>query len=231
MRLAAFILAIAGAHSAAAQDEARIKKRVDRELSESLARTRKSLQEFVLKELASAGIGEKSLSAQIDRFAKSLIEDDLHNRLRRLLLSKDGKDLVEQFMIEQNMEDLGAVLDAYFEKEKNGKYRIREEFEEVLGQLLDGAAPPAPAAGTIGIDLVIDKSRPDQVGLKVAGVTAGGPAAAAGLKAGDVVISVGGRDLTSANVEEVMKSLKPGQDVKIAYERDKVKTTATVKAK
>ena len=196
-----------------------------------LATTRQSLRDLVLKELSSAGIGEKSLGAQIGKFANSLVNDDLHNRLKKLLLSQDGRDLVEQFMSEQNLDDLNAIVESYFDKDKNGKYRIREEFEDVLAQLLDNAAPPAPSAGSIGIDLVIDRANPDAKGLKVAGVTAGGPAAAAGIKAGDLLISVAGRDLASSNVEEVMKALKPGQVVKIVFERDKVRTTVTVKAK
>lgn len=233
MKLATIVLLISGATAAGAQDDAgaRIRKRLEREMEAVLETTRQSLRELVLKELSSAGIGEKSLGAQIGKFANNLVNDQLHNRLKQLLLSRDGRDLVETFMAEQNLDDLNGIVESYFEKDKNGKYRIREEFEDVLAQLLDNAAPPTPSAGSIGIDLVVDWANPDAKGLKVAGVTAGGPAAAAGIKAGDLLISVTGRDLTSSNVEEVMKSLKPGQEVKIVYERDKVRTPVTVKAK
>ncbi|HEU4339250.1 MAG TPA: PDZ domain-containing protein [Planctomycetota bacterium] len=222
---------IAGANAAIAQEDAgaRIRKRLEREMQAVLETTRQGLRELVLKELSSAGIGENSLGAQIGKFAHSLVNDELHNRLKKLLLSRDGRDLVETIMAEQNVDDLSGIVESYFEKGRNGKYRIREEFEDVLAQLLDNAAPP-PSEGSIGIDLLIDRANPDAKGLRVAGVTAGGPAAAAGIKAGDLLISVNGRDLASSNVEEVMKALKPGQEVKIVYERDKARKTVTVKA-
>ena len=231
MKMAMAVLLIAGATAAEAQDDggARLKKRLDQEFNAAITRTRQSLRDYVLKELADAGIGAASLSAQIERFARSLVDDDLHNRLKKLLLSPQGKELVQEFMDSQNMQSLDSLIEAYFEKNKNGKHAVREEFEEVLAQMLDSIAPPA--AGSIGIDLLIDKANPDSKGLRVAGVTEGGPAAAAGLKAGDLILSVGGRELTSRNVEEIMKSLKPGQEVKIVYERDKVKATTTAKAK
>ena len=230
MKMAAVLLLISGATAAHAQDDgARIRERVEKELGQAISRTRQTLRDFVLKELAEAGIGAASLAAQLERFAKTLIDDDLHNRLKKLLLSPQGKELVQEFMDSQKMQSLDSLIEAYFEKDKNGKHTVREEFEEVLAQMLDSIA--SPAAGSIGIDLLIDKANPDSKGLKVAGVTAGGPAATAGIKAGDILISVAGRELTSRNVEEIMKSLKPGQEVKIIYERDKVRNTVTAKAK
>ena len=228
MKRATIVLLVVGAlaTTAEAQDNLaeRLQARLKLELKTALTQLEKSAKELALQELATA-----RLAAQVDRFAKSLIEDKLHDRLRALLLSKEGKKLVEEFMTEQQMETVDSLVESYFEKDKSGQYRVIEEFEEVLGQLLDSYEPAAP--GSIGIDLLIDKDRPIGAGVRVAAVTPGGAAAAAGIKSGDVVISVAGRDLTSANVEEVMKSLSPEQNVKIVYERDKVRTTVTVKAK
>ncbi len=232
MKIATILLLVASANAAAAQEDpaARIRKRLEKEISEALAQARKSVRELVLKELSAAGIGhaEKSgLAGQIEKFAKSLVNDKLHNRLKELLLSKEGQDLVESFMTEQNMDNLDELVQSYFDK-ADGKYRVREEFEEVLAQMLDSVAPVEPGkAGTIAPALGI-RFAASAEGLKITDVTEGGPAARAKLQKDDVILSIGGKQLSASNVDEVLKSLAPKTEFPVTYTRGKSTQSTTL---
>lgn len=75
-------------------------------------------------------------------------------------------------------------------------------------------------------------------GVKVVGVTPGGPADQAGLMAGDVITSVGGTSLAADSAEEsnrllvkFMRKAEPGEDIKLVYERDGKSRDATVRSK
>jgi len=235
MKCAMVVLFVLGAGAAMAQEDpaARIRQRIDQEMKDVLETTRKSLRELVLKELASAGIGDRSLGAQVDRFAKALVDDPLHNRLRGLLLSKDGRELVERFMTEQNLDNVESLVESYFEKQKNGKFRVREEFEEVLEQMLDSVAPAeAPKAPSSSLEkfgftfaeLTEDERKPWDIskphGLKVTNVTKDGPADKAGLRKGDIVILIDGKPASPADAAKVLESTKTGT-VELSYGRDK----------
>jgi putative serine protease PepD len=66
-------------------------------------------------------------------------------------------------------------------------------------------------------------------GLFVAGVTANGPAARAGLRQGDVITTVEGQPATSnIQLQELTLTKKPGEQVSLEYERDGKSATATV---
>jgi len=75
---------------------------------------------------------------------------------------------------------------------------------------------------------------PEGQGVKLAAVTPEGPAAKAGLQAGDVLRSVDGKAITAgedAGVEQARKllaNLEMGQKLKLGYERDGRKADATV---
>ena len=237
MKCAMVVLFVLGAGAAMAQEDpaARIRQRIDQEMKDVLETTRKSLRELVLKELASAGIGDRSLGAQVDRFAKSLVDDPLHNRLRGLLLSKDGRELVERFMTEQNLDNVESLVESYFEKQKNGKFRVREEFEEVLEQMLDSVAPaeaPKAAAGPSRLDQLgfkfaaltdderkaLDCVKP--YGLKVTQVDKGSPAGKAGLRTGDIIILVDGKAVSPENASKLLDAARAGT-IEFSYWRDK----------
>jgi aminopeptidase YwaD len=58
-------------------------------------------------------------------------------------------------------------------------------------------------------------------GVKISGVKAGGPAEAAGLIAGDIILSLDGKKLASLqDMTYVLRELKPGQEIEIVYLRD-----------
>jgi putative serine protease PepD len=66
-------------------------------------------------------------------------------------------------------------------------------------------------------------------GLYVAGVAAGGPAAKAGLQAGDVITTVAGQAATSnVQLQELTLTKKPGDTVDIGYVRNGKSAQATV---
>ena len=78
---------------------------------------------------------------------------------------------------------------------------------------------PAEAAAQAGVS----------GGLFVAGVTAGGPAQAAGLREGDIVTSVNGTAATSnVQLQEVTLTKSPGDKVPVDYVRDGHTGSATV---
>ncbi|KGI59601.1 putative serine protease MucD [Prevotella sp. DNF00663] len=69
-------------------------------------------------------------------------------------------------------------------------------------------------------------------GIYVAEVEEGGSAATAGLKAGDVITNVDGKEVTKmAELQEVLAKKRPGEKVSITYLRNKVKSTKTVTLK
>jgi S1-C subfamily serine protease len=71
-------------------------------------------------------------------------------------------------------------------------------------------------------------------GVRVQSVTPGGPASDAGIKAGDVIIGIDGKNLRgternpSAVLVDHMRTLKPGDKVKVEYRRDGKTQTAEV---
>ena len=85
----------------------------------------------------------------------------------------------------------------------------------------------------IGINMDDPKGNKD--GVLVAGVTPGGPAEQAGLRAGDVIVSLNGTILAQDEegspqhkVMEIMRDVDPGDEVSLEYERDGKKSVATV---
>ena len=75
-------------------------------------------------------------------------------------------------------------------------------------------APPSGARLGIQVEA-------SDAGLIVSGVVPGSPADAAGLEAGDVITSIGDRDVRSLeDALRVLASSEPGQTLPLTYERD-----------
>ncbi len=73
-----------------------------------------------------------------------------------------------------------------------------------------------PSGGRLGIQV-----EASDAGLIVSGVVPGSPADAAGLEAGDVITSIGDRDVQSLeDALRVLASSEPGQTLPLTYERD-----------
>ena len=88
-----------------------------------------------------------------------------------------------------------------------------------VGDAPDGTTSNAAAAAQAGLS----------VGAKVASVTSGGGAAAAGLKAGDVITKIGGTAVDSADaLIATIRSQTPGSAVTVTYTRDSKMATTSV---
>ena len=113
------------------------------------------------------------------------------------------------------------------------------ERAEPLTVTIAGAAfaPPAAAAAggppggggkRVSFGTMPDFAHPGP-GVKVAGITPGSPAEKAGVKEGDVILQVDGRDVASlAGFSAILKELKPGQTVKAVVERNGERLTFAV---
>ena len=83
---------------------------------------------------------------------------------------------------------------------------------------------------------IVMGANPAANGVRIAAVTPNGPAAKAGLRAGDVLLSVDGKAITGKGesaidaARELLGDLKPGQQLKLAYAREGKSGQATVKA-
>ncbi|WP_411073357.1 S41 family peptidase [Streptomyces sp. cmx-4-7] len=121
---------------------------------------------------------------------------------------KSGKQAAEEF-VSRSGDRWGAVYDK----------REYEEFE----QSLDGAYT--------GVGLSAGRSGGDPV--RVTRVRAGGPAARAGLRAGDRIVSVDGRPVDGLSVSEVVALLRgdgvPGSSVALRVERGRAGWTRTLR--
>jgi hypothetical protein len=95
-----------------------------------------------------------------------------------------------------------------------------------------GAPAPGPAAGgtrraSLGTIPDFAFSGP---GVKVSGVTPGSPAEAAGLRGGDVLVSLAGQPIASLQeYSNVLKTLAPGQETEVVIDRGGEKKTVSVR--
>jgi putative serine protease PepD len=96
--------------------------------------------------------------------------------------------------------------------------------KQVVPQLKGGKQIKRPYLG-------VSTSDPQTgTGAVVAGVVAGGPAANAGLRLGDRIVTVGGRAISaSADVATAVIARKPGDEVKVGVRRGGSDRTVTVK--
>jgi membrane-associated protease RseP (regulator of RpoE activity) len=84
------------------------------------------------------------------------------------------------------------------------------QFEYFLG---------GPRRAMLGVN--IDGSEPNGGGVRVGNVSPGGPAAEAGVKAGDVIVSVQSKPVaTGRELVRVMETVKPGEKVELGLKRD-----------
>ena len=83
----------------------------------------------------------------------------------------------------------------------------------------------------LGVELGEPARVDGQTGIRLRGVQEGGPAARAGLRTGDVLLSLDGADLGDEPVDrllDLLGSVEPGDTVTVAYDRDGRRQTARV---
>src|SRR6185503_9591370 len=84
------------------------------------------------------------------------------------------------------------------------------QFEYFLG---------GPRRAMLGVN--IDGTEPNGGGVRVGGVSPGGPAAEAGVKAGDIIVSVRSKPVaTGRELVRAMETVEPGEKVELGLKRD-----------
>jgi aminopeptidase YwaD len=96
------------------------------------------------------------------------------------------------------------------------------------------AAPPQATSSREGSDVYLgsipDMAGGDTPGLRLTGVRAGSPADLAGLKAGDVIVELGGKPVKDLyEYSDALYSHKPGEEVSIIVLRNSQRVTVNVK--
>lgn len=78
---------------------------------------------------------------------------------------------------------------------------------------------PTPRRAMLGVNL--GSTEPNGSGVRVEGVSPGGPAAEAGVKAGDVIVAIAAKPVTTGReVVKAMEAVEPGDRVALGLKRD-----------
>lgn len=156
-----------------------------------------------------------------------------------LVIAIDGEPVydVEDIGYAKNNRSVGDVLEVTVQ---------REGEERTFGVTLSGETSPAQTArttvhrpkrkGFMGVYTdEVDRELADrlgmdsQLGVYLKQVVPGSGAERAGLRGGDILIQVGGRDLDAAwELSDALEGFEPGDQVQVQYLRDGQKATSTV---
>jgi len=135
-----------------------------------------------------------------------------------------------------------AALEKQLQAAREQLDRSAREVAELSRQLYGGtegdvmrSVEGRPPGSMLGVNVGGGASRDE--GVEVVGVSAGGPAEQAGLKAGDVLVAVDGQTLRrngdrgpNAQLVAFMRGVEPGRTVKVDYLRDGQRRSASVTA-
>ena len=136
----------------------------------------------------------------------------------------------DKAQLQQQLDDARGRLD-------DAARDVADLSRQLYGDDMAGKPHPLPGATPGGAMLGINVGGgPDLAeGAQVMGVSPSGPAAAAGLKTGDVIVAIDGKALkksgdrsTSRQLVEQMRGTQPGQNVKVDYLRDGKRMATTV---
>ena len=93
------------------------------------------------------------------------------------------------------------------------------------------ARPQASGSGSdVYLGSIPDMAGSDTPGLKLSGVRAGSPADVAGLKAGDIIVEFGGKQVKDLyEYSNALYAYKPGDEVEVVVMRDGKRVALRVK--
>ncbi len=137
---------------------------------------------------------------------------------------------------EKDQAELEARLEAARAKLEAAAREVAELSGELTGPIMEDFLIARHGFGRramLGINIGGDDEDAKD-GVQVQSVTPGGPASDAGLKAGDVIVSIDGKKLRDAEKSPRaaliahMRTLKPGDKVKVEYLRDGKSRTAEI---
>ncbi|MET0534624.1 MAG: PDZ domain-containing protein [Steroidobacter sp.] len=145
----------------------------------------------------------------------------------------EKKDEQSQAETERKLEDARRRLDTAAREVAELSMSMSEHAVPSIRHFTRIGAPRA----MLGINLGPRVGEDLPEGVTVASVSPGGAAESAGLKAGDVLLSIGDKQLkrdgdvsSRAVLMQAMSEVKPGDKVQLKYRRDKKVATATVTA-
>ncbi len=210
----------------------RIQKRVEETLSQSLDRVRGEIDKMVRRSLGRlkrdrAGKND-TLDEEVDTFAgKIRKDDDLHTRLKIFLQSEKGKRFIRGQMQMLDVDKLEDAVEHYFQKNGDGSYSVRPEYEAQLHGFLQQMAPPKSSRGiTLGFSggelSEEDREALDMdpgTGVRISKVIPGGAAEKAGIKVGDILVFMGGHEVGPGTIRSVIATLSPGKAVSVVVLR------------
>lgn len=146
--------------------------------------------------------------------------------------------------------DEGTAQQEEFERARAEMQRAKEELRRAaqeLGRLaakMDKDSPRAeayeflanPNRAMLGVTIADGPEKNGAVrGVLITGVTPGGGAEKAGLQSGDLLLEANGQSLAARDAEDsqhklrdIMKGLKPGDEIKLDYEREGKRNTLLV---
>jgi type II secretory pathway component PulC len=145
----------------------------------------------------------------------------------------EKKDEESQAATERKLEDARRRLDAAAREVAELTMTMSESAVPSIRHFTRAGVPRA----MLGINLGPRGGEEPKDGVKIASVSPGGAAESAGLKAGDVLLAIGDKQLKAQSdlsarevLLQAMGEVKPGDKVKLRYRRDKKEATATVTA-
>ena len=107
--------------------------------------------------------------------------------------------------------------------------QILDQLGKQLGRG-DSTSPSSPDTAPPFLGVALDAAPSGQTGAKVAQVTAGSPAADAGVRVGDVVTAVDGASVADpAAVATAVRAHQPGDQITLAVTRDGASTDVKVR--
>lgn len=214
------------------------RKRLEDRLREAEERLRREIRKVLEEGLAQLR-REKPLTERIAEFAAKLRDDgDLHFRLKKFLSSPKGREKAAAFL---QGADIDQTIDRYFEKDRDGRYSIRREYEDEIREFLEEneekpeEKPQPKRRAWLGFtpDDFTDEERAKLGlekgwGIRVLEVAPNGPAYAAGIRAGDILLMLGDKRVGDENVRGILEAQKPGDVVEAVLLRGTAKVSVRV---
>jgi membrane-associated protease RseP (regulator of RpoE activity) len=137
----------------------------------------------------------------------------------------------DQAALEKQLADARARLDAAARDVATLSAELYGDENVNIVKYMHGGPPGAMLGVNIG------RSSDREEGVDVVGVSPGGPAERAGLRAGDVIVAVNGQALkktsergTAGQLVAFMRTVQPGQTVKVDYLREGKRQSVELKA-